>query len=429
LVTRLAITGLVISVVLGLVAIIIEHGKVGEVVLDRALQGAVHFNTQAGYLLDKPGLPDHKGIQRELNAFASRGLKQRIGHFVFVRIFDPDSIIVAKNIDVNYTDIEVVEKHMDASDMRLPGKGENWHEIIRIHGAPYIKVGVPLTNSGGDVVAYAEGVFTVSSDAVADARNRALRTVFIVIAIVLVTTGLIYPVIIKLMSRLTKLSVRLLDSHMETLKVLGGAIATRDSDTDAHNYRVTIFSVRLAETISLDRKIIRTLIKGAFLHDVGKIGIPDNILLKPGRLTETEFEIMKTHVLQGLDIIERSGWLKDSADIVGYHHEKLDGSGYPKGFGGEKVPITARIFAVADVFDALISRRPYKKSFSFEETMKIIEENRGNHFDPGLIDSFTFIAKSLYDDFAGCNDDKLKKEVEAITQQYFSGDIDTIFTD
>jgi HD-GYP domain-containing protein (c-di-GMP phosphodiesterase class II) len=288
---------------------------------------------------------------------------------------------------------------------------------------------VPLTNTRGEVVAHIDGVFAISAEVISDVRRRALKTALIIIAIVLVTTGLLYPVIIKLMSRLIKLSVKLLDSHMEILKVLGSAIATRDNDTDAHNYRVTIFSVRLAEAISLDRKIIRTLIKGAFLHDVGKIGISDNILLKPGRLTEAEFEIMKTHVSQGLDIIERSGWLKDSADIVGYHHEKLDGSGYPNGFGGEKVPITARIFAIADVFDALISRRPYKKSFSFEETMKIIEENRGNHFDPGLIDSFTLIAKSLYDDFAGCNDDKLKKEVEAITQRYFSGDIDTLFTD
>ena len=426
LVTRLAITGLIISVVLGLVAIIIERGKVGEVVLDRALQGAVRFNIQAGYLLDKPGLPDHKGIQRELKAFGSHSLKQRIGHFVFVRIFDPDSIIVAKNIDVNYTDIEVVEKHMDASDMRFPGEGENWHEVIRIHGSPYVKVGVPLTNSGGDVVAYAEGVFAVSSEAVAEARHRALRTVFIVIAIVLVTTGLVYPVIIKLMSRLTKLSVRLLDSHMEMLKVLGSAIATRDSDTDAHNYRVTIISVRLAEAVSIDPNAIRNIIKGAFLHDVGKIGISDNILHKPGHLTGEEFKVMKTHVTQGLDIIERSEWLNDATDVVGYHHEKIDGSGYPKGFSGEKVPITARIFAIADVFDALTSQRPYKKPLSFTETMKIMEEGRGSHFDPRLFDAFTNIANSLYNEFAGRIDDKLKKEVEAITQQYFSGDIDTL---
>ncbi len=229
------------------------------------------------------------------------------------------------------------------------------------------------------------------------------------------------------MSRLTRLSLKLLDSQLETLKVLGGAIATRDNDTDAHNYRVTIFSVRLAEAAGLDHKNIRTLIKGAFLHDVGKIGITDNILLKPGNLTDSEFRIMKSHVTQGLNIIERSEWLKDAAEVVGCHHEKVDGNGYLKGLNGGEIPVTARIFSIADVFDALSSRRPYKEPFSFEETMKIIEEKRGSHFDPTFVDIFTNIAKSLFDGFAGRDGNELKDEVDTIIQKYFSRDINTIF--
>ena len=392
--TRLAIVGLIISLVLGVLVLLIERSKVGEVVLDRALHATVHFNAQAGYLLDEPGLPDRKGIQRELEAFVSRGLKHRKSHFpktgysVFIRIFDLDHEEVAKYIDNNYIDIGAVETRMGSSELWTPRDDEEQYEVIRISGAPYVKVDVPLTNSGGSVVAYAEGIFTVSSEAIADARHKVIRTVLIVIAIVLVTTGLLYPVIIKLMSRLAKLSFRLLDSHMETLKVLGSAIATRDNDTDAHNYRVTIFSVRLAEAVGVDSQTIRKLIKGAFLHDVGKIGISDNILLKPGDLTKEEFNVMKTHVIQGLAIIERSEWLKDAMDVVGFHHEKIDGSGYPKGCVGENVPVTAKIFTIADVFDALTSRRPYKESFSFEESMKIIEKNRGSHFDPKFLDAF-----------------------------------------
>ncbi len=430
--TRLAITGFIISIVLGFIVILIEHNKVGEVVLDRALQATVHFNAEAGSLLDEPGLPDHQGIQRVLDAFVSRGLKlrnsryARVGYSVFIRIFDLDRGEVAKYIDGNHANIKEVETYMYASRLPSSRNSEDWYNIIRINGAPYIILGVPLTNSSGKEAGHVEAVFAVSPETIAGIRRRVLRTVIIIISIVLVTTGLLYPVIIKLMNRLTRLNRKLLDSQLETLKVLGSAIATRDNDTDAHNYRVTIFSVRLAEVVDLDPKMIRTLIKGAFLHDVGKIGITDNILLKPGQLTEKEFKVMSTHVPQGLDIIEPSEWLKDAIEVVGYHHEKMDGNGYPKGCSGKKIPITARIFAIADVFDALSSRRPYKEPFSFEETMKIIEEKRGSHFDPELVDIFAGIAKSLFDDFAGSDSAELKGEVDTIIQMYFSGDINII---
>ena len=118
--------------------------------------------------------------------------------------------------------------------------------------------------------------------------------------------------------------------------------------------------------------MIRILIKGAFLHDVGKIGIRDNILLKPGRLDEEEFEEMKRHVNHGLDIISKSAWLNEASAVVGSHHEKYEGNGYPAGLKGEAIPVLARIFAIADVFDALTSHRPYKKPLSYEETIDIL---------------------------------------------------------
>ena len=222
---RLAITGCIISVVLGFIVILIERNKVGEVVLDRALQAAAHFNAEAGSFLDKPGLPDHDEIQRVLDAFVSRGVKLRnsrygrVGYSVFVRILDLDRSEVAKHIDSNYADIEAVKTHMDSSELRIPRDDEDLYEIIRIHGDPYIKFGMPLTNSSGEVVAHVEGAFAVSSEAVEAARHRALRTVFIAIAIVLVTTGLLYPVIIKQMSDLKSAQLQLI--HAEKLESIG----------------------------------------------------------------------------------------------------------------------------------------------------------------------------------------------------------------
>ena len=209
----------------------------------------------------------------------------------------------------------------------------------------------------------------------------------IVIAIVFLVTALLYPVILHLMRRIADYSASLLDANLETIAVLGSAIARRDSDTDAHNYRVTLYAVRIGEAVGLSAAEMRTLLKGSFLHDVGKIGIPDNILLKPGRLDEPEFNVMKTHVNHGIEIVERSSWLRDSVDVIKFHHEKYSGGGYPENISGEQIPVTARIFAITDVFDALTSARPYKKPLSFEESMEILDQGRGTHFDPVLLDA------------------------------------------
>jgi len=218
---------------------------------------------------------------------------------------------------------------------------------------------------------------------------------------------------------MSRLTYSLLDSNLETLQVLGSAIAKRDSDTDAHNYRVTIISVRLAERIGLDSEAMKGLIKGAFVHDVGKIGVRDSVLLKPGPLSPDEYDVMKDHVDHGLDIVERSDWLRDAIDVVGYHHEKFDGTGYRKGLSGRSIPIGARIFAIADVFDALTSRRPYKEPFSLEETMAILDKGRKTHFDPDVLDAFAEIAEGIYRNFADRDDDLLRKEVDEIIERYF----------
>ena len=229
---------------------------------------------------------------------------------------------------------------------------------VRIKGREYVRAWVPLADSRGENAAYVEAFFTTTPEADKAARRNILNSVLLSVGIVLATSLLLYPVIVLLMRRLERLSLNLLDANLEMVSVVGSAIAKRDSDTDAHNFRVTIYSVRVAEALGLTETDIRVLIKGAFLHDVGKIGIRDSILLKPGRFDEKEFEEMKLHVNYGLDIIFRSAWLKEGSAVVGSHHEKYDGNGYPAGFKGDAIPRLARIFAIADVFDALTSHRP-----------------------------------------------------------------------
>jgi HD-GYP domain-containing protein (c-di-GMP phosphodiesterase class II) len=285
---------------------------------------------------------------------------------------------------------------------------------------------IAIADSAGVLVAYVEGLYALSDSTIATARSAAFRTAGYVVLIVLATSLLLYPIILTLTNRLANFSERLLSANLETIQVLGNAIAKRDSDTDAHNYRVTLYSIYLAEAAGLDTQTIRGLIKGAFLHDVGKIGIRDHILHKPGKLDDAEFHTMKTHVDQGLEIINRSGWLGDAIDVVGSHHEKFDGSGYPQQLQGEKIPLGARIFAITDVFDALTSRRPYKEPFSYEETMQILETSRGTHFDPALLDLFASLADDLYQQYGGREDEQLHEELNQRVQQYFTAGLDTL---
>jgi HD-GYP domain-containing protein (c-di-GMP phosphodiesterase class II) len=208
----------------------------------------------------------------------------------------------------------------------------------------------------------------------------------------------------------------LLAGNLQMLRALGEAIAQRDTGTSKHNPRVTLYSIRLAEHMGLDTDQVQALIKGSFLHDIGKIGIRDDIILKPAGLTDEERRIMNSHPQLGSMIISSVKWLEDARDVVRYHHERWDGKGYPDGLKGEKIPLNARIFAVVDVFDALTSDRPYKSAQSFDEVMAILREHKGSQFDPKVVEAFEEIARGLYDEFTAETfhglDEKLRHAME-----------------
>jgi putative two-component system response regulator len=189
-----------------------------------------------------------------------------------------------------------------------------------------------------------------------------------------------------------------------TILALAYLAETRDVDTGSHVRRTQRYVKALAERLRghsrfmnvLSDSYIDLLFRSAALHDIGKVGIPDDVLLKPGRLTPEEFEIMKTHCVLGFEAIEQTEkelgtkleFLSMTKDIACYHHEKWNGTGYPYGKAGDDIPVSARLMAVADVYDALISSRPYKKGMSHTEAAEIIVAGKGLHFDPDIIDAF-----------------------------------------
>lgn len=179
-------------------------------------------------------------------------------------------------------------------------------------------------------------------------------------------------------------------ASLDTIYRLSKAAEYKDEDTGAHIKRMSNYAAAVARKMGQNDKTVESILYAAPMHDVGKIGTPDRILLKPGKLDPDEWEIMKQHTTIGGNILGGSdaGFIR-LAEMIGLtHHERWDGSGYPKGLKGSKIPLTGRIVAIADVFDALTSKRPYKELFTVEKSFNIIKESRGNHFDPDVVDAF-----------------------------------------
>jgi len=195
-------------------------------------------------------------------------------------------------------------------------------------------------------------------------------------------------------------------ASLDTIYRLSVASEYKDADTGAHIKRVSRYSAAIARRMGLPAKTIETILYAAPMHDLGKIGIPDQILLKPAGLDPAEWEIMKQHKVIGAKILKGADaeFIRLGEIIARSHHEKWDGSGYPQSLAGVDIPIAGRITAIADVFDALTSKRPYKEPFSVEESLSIIREGRGTHFDPEVVDAFFAILdeilaiKKEYDD-------------------------------
>lgn len=426
---RLALTGILIALVFGLAAYFAEKNRVSDEVIALAIDAVDRFNEEYGYLLEGEVPSDEEAIRKAVEGFRKRPIRLKSGFFVYATLYRKNHEVFSEFRYEDFERIDEVGAAVKAATRVFPERKETFYDVLDIDGAPFIRVVVPFVNPSGEQIGFLESVFTLSRDLLASVRAKVLRDVVAVIVIVLVTTVLLYPVIISLTRRLAGFSADLLESNLGILKTLGSAVAKRDTDTSAHNARVTIISVRIAEAMGLSSGEIQGLIKGAFLHDVGKIGISDNILLKPGKLTDEEFQVMMTHVGHGKEIVGRSKWLNDALNVVAFHHEKVNGKGYLEGLKGEEIPVTARIFSVADVFDALTSRRPYKEPFSFEKTMQILEEGRGTHFDASVLYLFSGIARSLYDNLAGREDDALVHELEGVIKSYFNDEVRAVRLD
>jgi putative two-component system response regulator len=197
-----------------------------------------------------------------------------------------------------------------------------------------------------------------------------------------------YAKLIEERAKLREANDQLLAAYEATIEGWSRALDLRDQETEGHSQRVTALSVELAKSFGLGNEHLAHIRRGALLHDIGKLGVPDSILHKPGTLSEEDWAIMRQHPQFAYDMLEKVEYLRPALEIPLCHHEKWDGSGYPRQLKGDEIPIAARIFAIVDVWDALRSDRPYRPAWTKEQALEYIRDQSGKHFDPHVVELF-----------------------------------------
>ena len=426
LIFRLIILSALVSVLIGGAVFFKERSRSEAIIAERTNLVIELLRLRIQYIAEISHSPWESLVQQAVDDLEKVSSDSALGSFVWLSIRNAEGLEIGRWADLGYSGLQTLIQDYDQKAV-ITGNKVVLTSLVGPDGRPGYAVGLNITDSQTQtLVATLRAVYMIAPEALTAFWRDITHSVAVSVLLVMLVTTLHYPVVRRLFDHLGRLSIHLLDANLETLQGFGSAIAKRDSDTDAHNFRVTIYAVRLAEAAGLKTGRIRALIKGAFLHDVGKIAIRDNILLKPGRLDADEFEIMKTHVSHGLDIINHCQWLHDASEVVGNHHEKFDGSGYYSGLKAQEIPLAARIFAIVDVFDALTSARPYKLPLSYEESIDHLLRDSGKHFDPELLDLFVGIVAPLYPQFAR-HDEYARNELAKIIRQYFKRDISELF--
>lgn len=405
---RLLIAWLALSVVIGATVSYFEIRKAEALVLQLAIAESRTFAASNLYHFNRPGEAHEDALRRQ----AEQLLRQQ---FLLITLYDRDQHQILQVAAPGASAADLMQQHRH---LLLPGRTVQ-HNATFFRQRPLMHILLPLKQADDTLVGYFEGVYQVEPQTLARIRSDVLGALSLVVLVTLAAALALYPVIISLNRELIKFSADLLTGNINLMEVLGSAIAMRDADTGVHNYRVTIYAARLGETIGLAPSPLRKLIAGALLHDVGKIGISDTVLLKPGQLSDDELHIMHGHVSLGVDILRKSEWLQNARDVVEFHHERYDGSGYLRGLKGEQIPLNARIFAIADVFDALVSKRPYKEPWPFDEALQLLERERGKLFDPALLDAFVGVVHTVYTQINGADEATIARLLNELVKKYF----------
>jgi putative nucleotidyltransferase with HDIG domain len=296
------------------------------------------------------------------------------------------------------------QHHLDAiiADLEMPGvSGLELLDQVRLHhpevvflmatGVDDLRIAVQTMKKGAEDYL----IKPLDLDAVVAALERALERKRLRLELERYRRTL-EEMVFERTAQLSTALTQIEQGYQDTLQALGAAIDLRDSETAGHSRRVSTYAVKILSGMGANQTELKHMFQGALLHDIGKLATPDCILLKPGPLTQEERRIMQLHVQIGYDVVKRIPFLAEAAQIVLAHHERCDGSGYPRGLTRKDIPVNARVFAIADTVDAMTSNRPYRAALPFETARQAIRDGSGHHFDSDAADVFLDISETAW---------------------------------
>ena len=305
--------------------------------------------------------------------------------------------------------VKEVGSMLPAGEQTAFNKALNGETLQSRQGAHGLHMWVPIENSANKVIGIVELTRDIREQ---DASSRNVIQ-WISIVIVLCLLALFFAlrqVFIRSTRTIDRKSRELAEmvqtiesTYDQSLHALSSALDSRDNETQGHSFRVTAYAIRLGQELGIEGEQLGLLARGALLHDVGKIGVPDAILLKPGKLTDEEWVIMRQHVQTGYQMLSHIEFLQLSLDVVKYHHESWDGKGYPNGLRGEEIPLFARIFTLCDTYDAITSDRPYRKRRTYAEACAEIKRCSGTQFSEEVVEAFLRISEAQWTDIQQMN--------------------------
>jgi putative nucleotidyltransferase with HDIG domain len=334
-----------------------------------------------------------------------------------------------KNGMVTYSyDIKEVGSMLPASEQKAFNRVLQGETLQSRQGAHSLHMWVPIENSTNKVIGIVELTRDISEQD-ASSRNVILWISVIMVVCLLALFFALRQVFIRSTRTIDHKNRELADmvqtiesTYDQSLHALSSALDSRDNETQGHSFRVTAYAIRLGQELGIEGEQLGLLARGALLHDVGKIGVPDAILLKPGKLTDEEWVIMRKHVQTGYEMLNHIEFLQHSLDVVKYHHENWDGTGYPNGLRGKEIPLFARIFALCDTYDAITSDRPYRKKRTHAEACEEIKRCSGTQFSGAIVDAFLRIPEAEWTEIqqmnpaAQFNHDPMPRQVAAASE-------------